>query len=125
MKRLLYSALFLVVSMVAVWYVLPAESAEPVPKDITITLVIEPANMLDIEASLKGLFPIPMVKDPEDEDQQIPQYTDREWVSQCLDKFFQTSKLRWDTKLNNDAKAERVSRNKTLIKSITVGEASE
>lgn len=106
MKQLLYSTLFVMAAIAAVWSVLPAESAEP-PATTTITLTIPTAKLPQIIAAFKGIYPIPLIDDPEhegeDDPEQIPKYTDNQWAKQCLRAHIIRTDTRWRQKVANEA----------------------
>jgi len=71
------------------------------PATVQITLTIPQAALPRITAAMKGLYPIPMVEDPENPGQQIPQYTDNQWAKQCVMSFVRRSVRRYEQRLSD------------------------
>ena len=101
MKRLCVYAVVCAMAMGLIVYA-PVKSAEP-PDTVSITLTIPTAALPRITTAMAGLYPIPMIEDPENPDEQIPEYTENQWAKMCVLQFVRRSVQRYEQKLANEA----------------------
>ena len=69
-----------------------------------INFVVPDGKIDRVKASMKGLYPIPVVDvgTPEEPDFQ-PEFTDGQWAKEAVRRFIIRSVARWETKLAKDA----------------------
>ena len=75
-----------------------------------ITFTISDAKLPRIISAMKGLYPIPMIEDPEWVDPgdgstapMIPEFTDNEWAKEAVRRWIRNQVARWEQKVAKDA----------------------
>jgi hypothetical protein len=61
----------------------------------TITYTIAGAKIGLVADALAGLYPIPTIPDPNDPEQQIPQFTKNQWAKECGRRWYIKQVARW------------------------------
>jgi len=61
----------------------------------TITYTIADAKIGRVADALAGLYPIPLIPDPQQPGQQIPQFTKNQWAKECIRRWVIKQVARW------------------------------
>jgi hypothetical protein len=69
----------------------------------TITYTIADAKIGRVADALAGLYPIPLIQDPNDPEQRIPQFTKNQWAKECIRRWVVRQAARWEQKVALDA----------------------
>lgn len=56
-----------------------------------------------VKDAMAGLFPIPMIPDPEHPGEQIPQFTKTQWAKECVRLWIVKQVARYEQKKAQDA----------------------
>ena len=102
MRELILSTVFCIAVVAAVACLVPeGESAEPATT--TINLTIPTAALPRIVNAFSTLYPIPTIENPENPDEQIPEFTKEQWAKECLRRYIIKSVKRAEQKAANQA----------------------
>ena len=70
-----------------------------------ITFTIENGKAVRLKNALCGLFPVPQITDPKDDDKMIPEFTEAQWAKECVRRYLIKQVSRWERrKAIDDAK---------------------
>ncbi len=78
MKKIALLTIAALLSLIAV------TNLQSAPGNVTITLIIPAAKVADFSAGFLAKCPIPMIEDPENPGDTIPQYTAKQWITEWL-----------------------------------------
>lgn len=75
--------------------------------DLTLSLTIKDAKMADAKAGILREHPVPFIPDPESTDEtplpDIPQYTDKEWITKLAGDYLFREYREGKRKMAHDA----------------------
>lgn len=75
------------------------------PETTTITLTIPTASLPRITTAMVGIYPVPMIEDPENPGEMIPAFTENQWAKQCLLHFVRRTVRRYEQKVSDEENA--------------------
>jgi len=61
-----------------------------------ITFTIDNGKIERVKSAMAGLYPIPIIPDPENPENQIPQFTENQWAKESVRRWMVRQVARWE-----------------------------
>jgi len=63
---------------------------------VDVTFKFSAENLQRVRTAMVGLYPIPMITDPENEEEMIPEYTESQWSKKCVENWIKKQVQRFE-----------------------------